>query len=289
MPRVSIVTPFRNAARFLPGYVANLRRQSFEDWECLAIDDGSSDGGADLLERCLASDRRFRLLRLSEAGAGSATPSRLPARPRNHGLAHVLSPLVAFLDIDDLWHPRKLEHQLAFHAAGRLDLSVTAYGRFSSATRPLLALRCPLTQLSAASLAYANPIPLLTVLVRTELLGGGFPTVPHEDYLLWMNLQRRQPDLRFGTLPELLAFYRLHHDNQSRQSLQVARWTYNLYRQYGLSRTEALTSLGHWGLGHLRRQLQERQQRATLPCGKQSVECLLAAEPLRLVTAPVWP
>ncbi|MCX5968299.1 MAG: glycosyltransferase family 2 protein [Cyanobacteria bacterium] len=285
MPRVSIVTPFRNAARFLPGYVANLRRQSCDDWECLAIDDGSSDGGAGLLERCVASDRRFRLLRLPEARPGSTPLARLPARPRNHGLAHVLSPLVAFLDIDDLWHPRKLERQLAFHAAGQLDLSVTAYGRFRSAREPLLALRCPPAQLSAISLADANPIPLLTVLVRTELLAGGFPTIPHEDYLLWMNLQRRQPGLRFGSLPELLAFYRLHQNNQSGQPLQVAGWTYNLYRQYGLSRTGALTRLGRWGLGHLRRQWQERQQQATLPCGTQSVESLLAAQPLRLVTA----
>lgn len=286
MPRVSIITPFRNAARFLPGYVDTLRHQSFQDWECLAIDDGSIDGSVDLLERCLAGDRRFRLLRLPAARTGSDPLARLPARPRNHGLTHVVSPLAAFLDIDDLWHPRKLEHQLAFHAAGRLDLSVTAYGRFRSAREPLLALRCPPAQLSTTCLAHANPIPLLTVLVRTELLAGGFPSVPHEDYLLWLNLQRRQPDLRFGTLPELLAFYRLHQDNQSGRPLQVARWTYNVYRQHGLSHAAALARLGHWGLGQLSRQRQERRQRATLASGSQSVEGLLVAEPLRLVTAP---
>jgi glycosyltransferase involved in cell wall biosynthesis len=286
MPRVSIITPFRNAACFLPGYVDTLRHQSFQDWECLAIDDGSTDGSADLLERCLAGDRRFRLQRLAATRTGSDSLARLPARPRNHGLAQVVSPLVAFLDIDDLWHPRKLEHQLAFHGAGRLDLSVTAYGRFRSAREPLLAVRCPPAQFSATCLAHANPIPLLTVLVRAELLAGGFPSLPHEDYLLWLNLKRRQPGLRFGTLPELLAFYRLHQDNQSRQPLQVARWTYNVYRQHGLGPAVALTRLGHWGLGHLRQHWQERRQRATLPSGSQSVEGLLAAEPLRIVTAP---
>jgi hypothetical protein len=286
MPSVSIITPFRNAARFLPGYVDTLRRQSFQDWECLAVDDGSTDGGADLLERCLAGDRRFRLLRLAATRTGSDPMARLPARPRNHGLAQVVSPLVAFLDIDDLWHPRKLEHQLAFHGEGRLDLSVTAYGRFRSAREPLLAMRCPPAQLSATCLARTNPIPLLTVLVRAELLAGGFPSVPHEDYLLWLNLQRRQPGLRFGTLPELLAFYRLHQDNQSGQPLQVARWTYNVFRQHGLGPAAALCRLGHWGLGHLRQQRQERRQRATLPSGTRSVEGLLATEPLRLASEP---
>lgn len=285
MPRVSIITPFRNAARFLPGYVDTLRGQSWRDWECLAIDDGSSDGGADLLERCIAGDGRFQVLRLPPAGAEGQAIERLPARPRNHGLAHVDSPLVAFLDIDDLWHPRKLEHQLAFHAAGRLDLSVTAYGRFRCASEPLLAMRCPPAQLSAPSLAYRNPIPLLTVLVRPELLVGGFPTVPHEDYLLWLNLQQREPQLRFGTLPELLAFYRLHDANQSRQPLQVARWTYALYRRHGLGRASALSRLGHWGLGHLQQEWRERRQRSALPSGRQGVEALLAVEPQRLVSA----
>jgi len=255
MPLISIITPFRNAEAFLPGLVQTVQAQTCADWECLLVDDGSEDGGAALLERCCAADRRFRRLPLP---LPAATEPRLPARPRNHALARVRSPLVAFLDCDDLWHPRKLELQLAFHQQRQLDLSVTAYARFRGLDQPPLALRCPPPQLGLARLRRSNPIPLLTVLIRTELLQRGFPPVPHEDYLLWLDLFRAHPDLRYAALPSLLAFYRLHVSNQSRHLSQVTGWTYRVFRRHGLGRGAALRQLLLWGGHHALQLLTDR-------------------------------
>lgn len=277
MARISLITPYRNAREFLPGLVRIVQRQTFADWECLLVNDGSEDGGPELLERICAGDARFRLLTLP---GGKASP-RLPARPRNHALAQVRSPLVAFLDCDDLWHPRKLELQLAFHEDCRLDLSVTAYARFRRLERPPQAVRCPPARLDARAMRWGNPIPLLTLLMRLELLEQGFPMVPHEDYLLWLNLLRDQPELRYGSLPLLLGFYRLHQDNQSRHSADVIAWTYRVFREHGLGRAAALRQLALWSGFHARQLLAERTG-SRRPVPSLSVVELLGREPLRV-------
>ena len=259
MPEISIITPYRNSKGFLPDLVASVRRQTFRDWECLLVDDGSVDGGAELLERCVAGDRRFRFLALPSCAIHSYEQP-LPARPRNHALAQATGSLVAFHDCDDLWHPCKLDWQLAFHREQQLDLSVTAYGRFRHPDEPVRAIRCPPLQLSLKQLRRGNSIPMLSVLIGREWLDRGFPLMPHEDYLLWLNLCRERPDLRYGVLPFLLAFYRLHHANQSRHLTEVTFWTYNVFREHGLRRTAALRQLMRWGSGHARQLMNERHQ-----------------------------
>lgn len=282
MPQISIITPYRNSEGFLPSLVRNLQEQTFKDWECLLVDDGSDDRSAERLARCCAGDPRLRLLPLPQA-ASAPHRERLPARPRNHALGQAHSPLLAFLDSDDLWHPRKLELQLAFHRAGDLDLSVTAYGRFRGVDQALMAVRCPPPRLSLAQMRRSNPIPLLTVMVRAELLGGGFPPVPHEDYLLWLDLRRDRPDLKYGMLPLVLAFYRLHGDNQTRHPTRVARWTYRVFRRHGMDPWAATAQLLHWGGCHLRQALNERLSGARrAPAGS-------VAELLRLPPQPALP
>lgn len=282
MPRISIITPYRNAEAFLPGLVRTLQQQTFTDWECLLVDDGSQDRSAEVVARCSGGDPRFRQLPLPpEPGVGRGL--RLPARPRNFGLGRINGPLVAFLDCDDLWHPRKLEDQLAFHCAGRLDLSVTAYGRFRRLEESLVAVRCPPESLSIGGMRRSNPIPLLTVLVRAELLERGFPLVPHEDYLLWLNLRRDHPDLRYGRLPSLLAFYRLHDANHSRHLLKVTGWTYGVFRRHGLGRAAALRQMVRWGGSNSVRLVREQFSAAGAVPPQLPLAQLLQRSPLAVV------
>ncbi len=285
MPQVSVITPYRNAARFLPELVGTLQGQTHRDWECLLVDDGSEDGGPELLERLTRGDRRFRRLALP-AAACCGSPRRLPGIPRNLGLGEARAPLVAFLDVDDLWHPRKLEEQLAFHRERGLDLSVTAYGRFQQAEAPLRSLRRPPARLELAELRRRNPVPLLTLVVKRELLGRGFEAVPHEDYLLWLNLLRDQAPLRYGCLPSVLAFYRQHGGNTSRRQLGLLRWTYGVYRRHGLPPLRAMLNTGLWGAGHGLRLARRRVlPQPLLP----SMLTLQAAPPWQLAEGDRWP
>ena len=239
---VTIVTPYRDGARFLPAFAAMLKRQRCEGWRCLLINDHSADAGPDLVAQLAADDPRFCPLSLS---GPKRTPG--PAAARNYGLQHVETPLVAFCDVDDLWHPDKLLRQLAFHQALRLDLSVSGYGRFRDAATPLLMRwRCPPESLSYAQLLGGNPLPMLTVVVRTELVQDGFPACHHEDFALWLGLFRAQPHLRYGCLPEGLAFYRLHSGNLTHQRRRMLVWADAVFREHGLTRADRYRALLRW-------------------------------------------
>ncbi|HEX4115907.1 MAG TPA: glycosyltransferase family 2 protein [Solirubrobacteraceae bacterium] len=103
MPRVSIVIPAHNAARFVGRAIESVREQTYSDWEIVVVDDGSSDDTWELLQ---ASGPRVHSFRREHAGG--------PAVARNLALEHAGGELVAFLDADDLLLPRYLESQLAY-------------------------------------------------------------------------------------------------------------------------------------------------------------------------------
>lgn len=101
-PRVSVLMPAYNAARTIRRACASLIAQTFEDWECVVVDDGSHDETAELVEQI--HDTRFRVIRLQEnVGRGAA---------RQIALENSRGKFVAFLDADDWWYPAKLKRQL---------------------------------------------------------------------------------------------------------------------------------------------------------------------------------
>jgi glycosyltransferase involved in cell wall biosynthesis len=103
--RVSIVLPTYKRADTLLRAVASVRAQTFQDWELVVIDDGSTDGTSALLE---GVDPRLRLVRQENQGVAAA---------RNRGLREARGDLLAFLDSDDEWTPHHLELAVAFFDA----------------------------------------------------------------------------------------------------------------------------------------------------------------------------
>jgi hypothetical protein len=240
---ISIITPYRNARRFLPGLIGTLQAQTHRQWECLLVDHVSTDGGAVLAQSLAAGDHRFRFFSVSQA-CGDFEPG--PAQPRNLALDQIVGCLVCFLDVDDRWHPQKLERQLAFHNRNQLDVSVTAYGRTRREGQGTLTLRCPPPVLPLQRLLLSNEVPMLTVMLRASLLDGDvsalplrFPSSRHEDYQLWLALWRRYPQLRYGCLPELLAVHDRHGDNLTAHRARMLRWLYAVHRLDGQSQTGA--------------------------------------------------
>src|SRR5512143_290483 len=104
-PLVSVVIPWYNAARFSEGTLRSVLAQTHRELEVIVVDDASTDDSAALVERVAGSDPRVKLLRRTR-NAGT------PGAPRNEGVAAARGEWIAFLDADDLWHPRKLELQL---------------------------------------------------------------------------------------------------------------------------------------------------------------------------------
>lgn len=102
-PLVTVVIPTYNRAGTILPTLLSVQRQTFTNFECLVIDDGSED--VEELESVVARlDNRFRVLRKSNGGASSA---------RNTGIQVARGEYIALLDSDDQFHPEKLELQLA--------------------------------------------------------------------------------------------------------------------------------------------------------------------------------
>ena len=102
---VSVVVPCYNGARYLRATLDSVLRQTHRVLELIVVDDCSTDDSPAIVEALAVQDPRVRLLRL-------ARNHGTPGGPRNAGVRNSLGDWVAFLDADDLWHPRKLELQL---------------------------------------------------------------------------------------------------------------------------------------------------------------------------------
>lgn len=102
-PTVSILLPFFQAEATLKACLWGVLRQTLAEWECVLVDDGSSDAGPELARRATGEDPRLRLVTLPHSGLVSAL---------NSGLEQCRAPLIARMDADDLMHRRRLELQV---------------------------------------------------------------------------------------------------------------------------------------------------------------------------------
>ena len=104
-PKVSVIIPTYNRGWILREAIESVLSQEFTDYELIVVDDGSTDDTPEILE---VYGRDIIVLHQSNCGVSAA---------RNRGIAASRGQLVAFLDSDDLWLPRKLTRQVDFFKA----------------------------------------------------------------------------------------------------------------------------------------------------------------------------
>lgn len=214
--RISVVMPCHNAAATVGEAVASVLGQTYPQVELVVVDDGSTDGSTEILQR-LAAEHPDRLSLVHQVRAG-------PFAARNAGLVHAHGNFVAFLDADDLWHPdalARLHH--ALQAAGA-DLATCNWQDFGEAATDTEAHGLP--DLDAADAARHllehGAWPINAALVRRPLVdeARGFserlPTAMDDD--LWLRLLARGP--RLARVNEVLAYRRRHLRGRS----GVPRW-----------------------------------------------------------------
>ncbi|GAA4265377.1 glycosyltransferase family 2 protein [Frondihabitans peucedani] len=103
-PLVSVILPTHDRAVPLETAIASVSAQTYDGWQLVVVDDGSTDGTAELLERLSAAEPRLTVVAQDPSGAAAA---------RNAGLDAATGTFVAFLDSDNTWRPSHLEIALA--------------------------------------------------------------------------------------------------------------------------------------------------------------------------------
>jgi glycosyltransferase involved in cell wall biosynthesis len=209
--RVAVIMPVYRA-RYLGEALESVFFQSLTPDEVIVIDDGSPDQQE--IERAVAAfDRRVRLLRQTNQGAGAA---------RNAGIRATTAELIALLDADDRWLPDFLSEQVALmNACRHIHVSYTNamyIGRTPLAGRTFMST-CPSRgEVTLASLlAQECTVPLSAAIARRDAMmqAGLFdPALRRgQDFDLWLRMARN--GARFTYSEKVLALRRLHEENLS--------------------------------------------------------------------------
>ena len=208
MPVVSVIMPVYNSERYVAEAIDSVLAQTFTDFELLIVDDGSTDGSAEIIRSYETLDRRVRFLRLNQnSGQGPAL---------NAGLAVATGAYITNMDSDDISLPTRLEKQVRFlEDRPQIGaLGVCAEAKSADLTTTLFEFNAPEQHaLIAFNLFHGASFVGATVVTRSEFIDevGGYtkeriisPDLDLSCRLLW------QTSIRFANLPECLYRYRRH-------------------------------------------------------------------------------
>ena len=117
-PLVSIIVPVYNIKKYLRRCLGSIAGQTFADFECILVDDGSTDGSPAICDEWAAKDGRFRVIHQENGGASAA---------RNAGLKAARAPWLFFIDSDDAISPCALEQVLEVQRQNPNSLVFFAY------------------------------------------------------------------------------------------------------------------------------------------------------------------
>jgi len=204
LPAISVLLPVFNAERYLGAALESVLAQTFTDFECVIVDDGSTDTSPTILAQYAAHDGRIRIIRQENMGIVAAL---------NRGLAECRAPLVARMDADDICLPQRLATQLDYLDKHPEVVAVgTAFQLMSAAGVPGPVVRHPRSaQTIRRGLRSGNRLGHPTVVMRRDavLAAGGYrEALRHaEDYDLWTRLAE---GYRLANLPECLLLYQIH-------------------------------------------------------------------------------
>lgn len=216
IPRISVLMPVRNEARYLQAALDSLLRQTLPEWELVAVDDGSTDATPEILEAAARADCRVRVTRLEGRGL-------VPAL--NAGLPSCRAQLLARMDGDDISHPRRFERQAAYlEAHPEVGLVAASFRHFPRSTlrRGMIDYERWQNTLEdhariSRDLFVESPFVHPGIMARRSVIeeAGGYRDCGWaEDYDLWLRMAAR--GTRFARLPEPLFFWRDHPERATR-------------------------------------------------------------------------
>ena len=218
-PRVSLLMAVYNGKDFLPETIDAVLGQTFRDFEFVIIDDGSTDGAADVLREYAARDDRIKL---------TIRPNKGLTKSLNEGLGLCAAPLVARVDGDDICRPDRLQKQVAFmDLHPEVVLLGGAYELIDEHGRLLTTLNPPTDNaaLQQQCLDGTTPIchPLAMFRREAAMKVGGYDEsyIVAQDLDLWLRLGEVG---ELACLPDIVLQYRMHEKSISerKQAMQVA-------------------------------------------------------------------
>lgn len=208
-PRVSVVMSVYNGEKYLAEAVESILSQTFRDFEFIIIDDGSTDGTADVLSRYQQEDDRIRVYHQENQGEVASA---------NRGCQLAQGEYIARMDHDDMSLPERLARQLGhLEAHPEIGILGTWIQEIDSRGRRRITRRLPtMPRVIGWSLCFESCLANPAVMMRrdvTERLGFYRAEATYAaDYDLWA---RAVPITQLANIPEVLLHYRVWQESLS--------------------------------------------------------------------------
>lgn len=218
MALVSVIIPMFNASPWVSETIASMRAQSMGDFECIVVDDGSTDSSGSVAARAISGDARFRIVRQENRGLSGA---------RNRGIEESTGKYLLFLDADDWLEPCALKvlAPAAMRARGGCAAGWNEWRRGDGASTGWVSdwLR---GRVGLAELLDRNRFPTHALLLAREAIGADrFDTslTAVEDYDMWLRLAAR--GVSWDVVERVTCGYRLRAASMSHGYLNMGRCT----------------------------------------------------------------
>lgn len=199
--KISIIMPVYNAEKYLRESIQSVINQTYQNWELIAVDDGSSDSSRLVLSMYAQKDKRIvPIFSERNTGVGAA---------RNQGIKNAVGRYIAFLDSDDIWLGEKLERQWSFMKEKGCAFTYTSYALVDEAGKPLNQnVKVPLTITYRQALTRTAIWTCTVMIDRKKIADFEMPILKYgaEDSATWLALLKKVP-CAYG-IQEELSLYR---------------------------------------------------------------------------------
>lgn len=231
MKRISVVIPCYNSSAYLATAIDSALAQTYADKEVIVVDDGSTDHSADVMAQY---GERIQVVRQANSGLSAA---------RNTGIHASTGEWLAFLDADDWWDPTFLEKTAAALNASQAALAYSGWQNVGAPPpfhEPFVPEDYEQAQPSKiVRLTRSTGWPVHAALTRRDVLfeAGFFNTTLKscEDFDLWLRVALTRPIVR---VPEVLAFYRFHPGQMTRNQARIALTHYQVQKKFLLAHAD---------------------------------------------------
>lgn len=233
-PLISIVVPVYNTEKYIAETIESVIAQTYDNWELLLIDDGSTDSSRKIIESFVEKDSRIKYHYKENGGQASA---------RNLGVKKANGEYIAFLDSDDIWLPKKLEHQIEELIKYKPDfLYGLGYFYYPEKAKDEQLVEYDWITGERSGLEFFHQIYLgcivntNTVLLKRDIFEriGYFDENEiirgTEDWDLWMRIALQIPKV-YGS-PKRNVYYRIHEEGIHLQHARMIRGKITVHKKY---------------------------------------------------------
>jgi len=183
MPLVSVIIPYFKKIDYIKKSINSVLNQTFKDFEIILIYDDSELSDLSEIKREFNQNSKIKIIRNSNnLGAGIS---------RNIGIENSTGKIIAFLDADDFWLPKKLEKQINFMIENKFDFTFCDYEKKIS-SKKTINVKSKKNKLNYNDLINSCDIGLSTVLLNKEIIKNElFPKLKtKEDYVAWLKITK---------------------------------------------------------------------------------------------------